>query len=122
MCFPAALSDGVMLDVLFLPSTPGNLHWRPLALTHDNTWDSVLAHGGFSPHAPPPTPGKLCVGVCWPFSLILELQRPVSLPTADLIATATQLTNQRLVCVLEACALGGDKVELVLNRAFPLRS
>ncbi|KAI4905040.1 hypothetical protein NFI96_002013 [Prochilodus magdalenae] len=40
----------------------------------------------------------------------------------DLIATATQLTNQRLVCVLEACALGGDKVELVLNRAFPLRS
>ncbi|XP_036452198.1 RPA-related protein RADX [Colossoma macropomum] len=92
-----ALSDGVMLDVLFLPATPGNLHWRPLPLTHDNTWDSILAHGGFSPHAPPPTP-------------------------ADLIATATQLTNRRLVCVLEACALGGDKVELVLNRAFPLRS
>ncbi|XP_066538043.1 RPA-related protein RADX isoform X2 [Hoplias malabaricus] len=92
-----ALSDGVMLDVLFLPATPGNLHWRPLPLTHDNTWDSVLSHGGFSLHAPPPTP-------------------------ADLIATATQLTNQRLVCILEACALGGDKVELVLNRAFPLRN
>lgn len=46
----------------------------------------------------------------------------VSLLTADLIATAAQLTNQRLVCVLEACALGGDKVELILNRAFPLRS
>ncbi|TSK82215.1 hypothetical protein Baya_5111 [Bagarius yarrelli] len=41
---------------------------------------------------------------------------------ADLIATAGQLTNRRLVCVLEACALGGDKVELILNRAFPLRS
>lgn len=43
-------------------------------------------------------------------------------PTADLIATAAQLTNQRMVCVLEACALGGDKVELILNCAFPLRS
>lgn len=46
----------------------------------------------------------------------------VSPPTADLIATAAQLTNRRLVCVLEACALGGDNVELILNRAFPLRS
>uniref|UniRef100_W5KJ51 Si:ch73-71d17.2 n=1 Tax=Astyanax mexicanus TaxID=7994 RepID=W5KJ51_ASTMX len=92
-----ALSDGVMLDVLFFPATPGNLHWRPLPVTHDNTWESVLSHGGFSPHAPPPTP-------------------------VDLIATATQLTNQRLVCILDACALGEDKVELVLNRAFPLRS
>ncbi|XP_026877599.2 RPA-related protein RADX isoform X1 [Electrophorus electricus] len=91
------LSDGLMLDVLFIPATPGNLHWMPLPLTHDNTWASVLSHGGFSPHAPPPSP-------------------------ADLIATATQLTNKRLVCVLEACALGEDKVELVLNRAFPLRS
>ncbi|KAB5579453.1 hypothetical protein PHYPO_G00195230 [Pangasianodon hypophthalmus] len=91
------LSDGVMLDVIFFPATPGNLHWKPLPLTHDNTWESVLSHGCFSSHAPPPSP-------------------------ADLIATAAQLTNRRLVCVLEACALGGDKVELILNRAFPLRS
>ncbi|XP_051505862.1 RPA-related protein RADX-like [Myxocyprinus asiaticus] len=91
-----ALSDGVMLDVVFLPAAPGNLHWMPLPLSHDNSWESVLSHGGFSPHALPPSP-------------------------ADLIATANQLTNQRLVCVLEACALGGEKVELVLNRAFPLR-
>ncbi|RXN21446.1 putative protein CXorf57-like isoform X2 [Labeo rohita] len=40
---------------------------------------------------------------------------------ADLIATANQLTNQRLLCVLDACALGEEKMELVLNRAFPLR-
>ncbi|KAF4089342.1 hypothetical protein AMELA_G00065270 [Ameiurus melas] len=91
------LSDGVMLDVIFFPATPGTLHWKPLPLTHDNTWESVLSHGGFSSHAPPPSP-------------------------ADLIATAAQLTNRRLVCVLEACALGGDNVELILNRAFPLRS
>lgn len=91
------LSDSVMLDVIFFSATPGDLHWEPLPLTHDNSWESVLSHGGFSPHAPPPSP-------------------------ADLIATAGQLTNRRLVCVLEACALGGDKVELILNRAFPLRS
>ncbi|KAG7330094.1 hypothetical protein KOW79_006316 [Hemibagrus wyckioides] len=91
------LSDGVMLDVIFFPATPGNLHWKPLPLTHDNTWESVLSHGGFSSHAPPPSP-------------------------ADLIATAARLTNQRMVCVLEACALGGDTVELILNRAFPLRN
>lgn len=46
---------------------------------------------------------------------------PFFFPTADLITKADQLTNQRLLCVLEVCALGGDKVELVLNRAFPLR-
>ncbi|KAF4111427.1 RPA-related protein RADX [Onychostoma macrolepis] len=91
-----ALSDGVMLDVLFLPAAPGNLHWMPLPLSHNNSWESILSHGGFSPHAPPPSP-------------------------ADLIATANQLTNQRLLCVLDACALGGEKMELVLNRAFPLR-
>lgn len=91
-----ALSDGVTLDVIFLPTVPGNLHWAPLPLSHDNSWESLLSHGGFSPHAPPPSP-------------------------ADLITTADQLTNQRLLCVLEACALGGDKVEFVLNRAFPLR-
>lgn len=45
----------------------------------------------------------------------------LSSPTADMIATANQLTNQRLVCVLDACALGAEKMELVLNRAFPLR-
>lgn len=54
----AALSDGVMLDALFLPAAPGNLHWMPLPLSHDNSWESILSHGGFSPHAPPPSPGK----------------------------------------------------------------
>jgi len=53
-----ALSDGVMLDALFLPAAPGNLHWMPLPLSHDNSWESILSHGGFSPHAPPPSPGK----------------------------------------------------------------
>ncbi|CAB1345678.1 unnamed protein product, partial [Coregonus sp. 'balchen'] len=40
---------------------------------------------------------------------------------ADLIATASQLANQRLLCVLEVCLLGGDRVEVVLSRAFPLK-
>lgn len=57
-CVHAVLSDGVMLDVIFFPATPGNLHWKPIPLTHDNTWESVLSHGGFSSHAPPPSPGK----------------------------------------------------------------
>ncbi|XP_064788921.1 LOW QUALITY PROTEIN: RPA-related protein RADX [Oncorhynchus masou masou] len=39
---------------------------------------------------------------------------------ADLIATAFQLANQRLVCVLELCLLGGDRLEVVLCRAFPV--
>lgn len=58
LCVCVVLSDGVMLDVIFFPATPGNLHWKPLPLTHDNTWESVLSHGGFSSHAPPPSPGK----------------------------------------------------------------
>ncbi|XP_018545926.1 RPA-related protein RADX [Lates calcarifer] len=87
-----ALSDGVMVDVVFLP------HSSPLSpplLPHSNTWTSILSHGAFSSHRPPPSP-------------------------ADLISMAAQLTNQRLVCVLEACHLGGATTELVLTRGFHL--
>ncbi|XP_059210341.1 RPA-related protein RADX isoform X3 [Centropristis striata] len=86
-----ALSDGVTVHAIFLPHTS---HSPPL-LPHSNTWTSILSHGAFSPHTPPPSP-------------------------ADLISMAAQLSNQRLVCVLEACHLGGASCELVLSRAFHL--
>ncbi|XP_016535166.1 uncharacterized protein CXorf57 isoform X2 [Poecilia formosa] len=63
---------------------------------HGNTWTSILSQGAFSSHTPPPSP-------------------------ADLIAMAPQLANQRLVCVLEACHLGGARTELVLSRGFHLK-
>ncbi|XP_015257047.1 PREDICTED: uncharacterized protein CXorf57-like isoform X2 [Cyprinodon variegatus] len=85
-----ALSDGGLVDAVFLPHLSSSL------LRHANTWTSILSHGAFSPHTPPPTP-------------------------ADLIAMAPQLANQRLVCVLEACHLGGAKTELVLTRGFHLK-
>lgn len=89
-----ALSDGVMVDAIFLPNSSSSL-LSPSLHHHSNTWSSVLSHGAFSSHAPPPSP-------------------------ADLIAMAAQLANQRLVCVLEACHLGGAKTELLLSRAFHL--
>ncbi|XP_029283810.1 RPA-related protein RADX isoform X2 [Cottoperca gobio] len=85
-----ALSDGESIDAVFLPHSPS----APLA-PHSNTWTSILSHGAFSSHTPPPSP-------------------------VDLINMAAQLSNQRLVCVLEACHLGGDTTELVLSRAFHL--
>ncbi|KAM4611674.1 uncharacterized protein ACJ7VT_012355 [Polymixia lowei] len=89
-----ALSDNVLVDAIFLPLSP------PLAppplLPHSNTWLSILSHGAFSSHSPPPSP-------------------------ADLIGMATQLANQRLVCILEACHLGGARTEIILSRAYPLR-
>uniref|UniRef100_A0AAQ4S2L0 RPA-related protein RADX-like n=1 Tax=Gasterosteus aculeatus aculeatus TaxID=481459 RepID=A0AAQ4S2L0_GASAC len=88
-----ALSDGVLVDTLFLPLSSSSP--SPPLLAHANTWTSILSHGSFCPHTPPPSP-------------------------ADLISAATQLANQRLVCVLEACHLGGATTELVLSRAFPL--
>ncbi|KAJ8281914.1 hypothetical protein COCON_G00044330 [Conger conger] len=91
-----ALTDGGMVDALFLPGSPGNLHWRPYPHPHNNSWENTLTHGSFSPSAPPPSP-------------------------SDLIAMATQLTSQRLVCVLEVCQLGSGRVEVVLSRAFPLK-
>ncbi|CAL8384702.1 unnamed protein product [Arctogadus glacialis] len=87
------LSDSVSVDAVFLPLLSPLL--PPPPLCHSNTWLSILAHGSFSSHAPPPSPG-------------------------DLINMAGQLSNQRLLCVLEACHLGGAKTELVLSRAFPL--
>uniref|UniRef100_A0AAQ4R8Y1 RPA-related protein RADX-like n=1 Tax=Gasterosteus aculeatus aculeatus TaxID=481459 RepID=A0AAQ4R8Y1_GASAC len=89
----SALSDGVLVDTLFLPLSSSSP--SPPLLAHANTWTSILSHGSFCPHTPPPSP-------------------------ADLISAATQLANQRLVCVLEACHLGGATTELVLSRAFPL--
>ncbi|XP_051800645.1 RPA-related protein RADX-like isoform X2 [Acanthochromis polyacanthus] len=89
-----ALSDGVLFDAIFLPHAWSSCPC-PLQLPHSNTWTSILSHGAFSSHTPPPSP-------------------------ADLIAMAAQLTNQRLVCVLEACHLGGASMELVLSRAFHL--
>uniref|UniRef100_A0A665U1X7 Uncharacterized protein n=2 Tax=Echeneis naucrates TaxID=173247 RepID=A0A665U1X7_ECHNA len=88
-----ALSDGMLVDAIFLPhnSSPSPSSLPP----HANTWTSILSHGAFSSHKPPPSP-------------------------ADLIGMAAQLTNQRLVCVLEACHLGGASTELVLSRAFHL--
>nr|XP_020512885.1 RPA-related protein RADX-like [Labrus bergylta] len=88
-----ALSDNVMVDVVFLPHSSFAL--SPPLHHHSNTWSSILSHGAFSSHTPPPSP-------------------------ADLITMATQLANQRLVCVLEACHLGGAKTELILSRAFHL--
>ncbi|XP_047240948.1 RPA-related protein RADX isoform X2 [Girardinichthys multiradiatus] len=85
-----ALSDGLMIDAVFLP------HFSSSLLHHSNTWTSILSHGAFSSHKPPPSP-------------------------ADLIAMAPQLANQRLVCVLEACHLGGARTELVLSRGFHLK-
>ncbi|XP_061566503.1 LOW QUALITY PROTEIN: RPA-related protein RADX [Cololabis saira] len=86
-----ALSDGLLVDTVFLPHPSPS---SPVVL-HSNTWTSILSHGAFSSHTPPPAP-------------------------VDLMATAAQLTNQRLVCVLEACHLGGARTELVLSRAFLL--
>ncbi|XP_046873484.1 RPA-related protein RADX isoform X1 [Hypomesus transpacificus] len=89
-----ALTDGVVVDAVFLPAPPHPPLCPPQ--THANLWSSILQHGAFSSHTPPPA-------------------------AADLIAMAAQLSNQRLLCVLEVCSLGGDVTELVLSRAYPLR-
>lgn len=53
--------------------------------------------------------------------MIMMMMVKVSLSlSADLIGMAAQLTSQRLVCVLEACHLGGARTELILSRAFHL--
>ncbi|XP_019729443.1 uncharacterized protein LOC109518186 [Hippocampus comes] len=89
-----ALSDGVCIGTIFLPQASSS-SLSPPSHSHSNTWASILSHGAFSSHAPPPSPG-------------------------DLIATATLLANQRLLCLLDVCNLGGDLDEVVISRAFPM--
>ncbi|KAM9827259.1 RPA-related protein RADX [Neosynchiropus ocellatus] len=86
-----ALSDGALINAVFRPSSELPTFHQP----HSNTWVSILSHGAFSSHAPPPSP-------------------------SDLIGMAAQLTNQRLVCVLEVCHLGGPSTEVILSRAYQL--
>ncbi|KAL4631426.1 RPA-related protein RADX-like isoform X2 [Arapaima gigas] len=90
-----ALSDSVLIDALFLPASPENPHWCP-HVTHNNTWESILLHGGFSLSVPPPAP-------------------------SDLMGAAPQLHSHRLVCVLQICHLGPGRLEVVLRCAYPLR-
>ncbi|KAF1381112.1 hypothetical protein PFLUV_G00171120 [Perca fluviatilis] len=76
-----------------------------------------------------PGPNKVCV--CRDVLFVSDVQRysrdqgssvyfPQAVLNADLISTAAQLVNQRRVCVLEACHLGGATTKLILSRAFPL--
>ncbi|XP_054608689.1 RPA-related protein RADX [Dunckerocampus dactyliophorus] len=88
------LSDGVVVSAIFLPQSKSSL-LLPASLPHANTWTSILSHGAFSSHTHPPSPG-------------------------DLIAIAPLLANKRMVCLLEACHLGGDSNEVVLSRAYLL--
>nr|XP_057921681.1 RPA-related protein RADX isoform X2 [Doryrhamphus excisus] len=88
------LSDGVVVSAIFLPQSQSS-RLLPASLPHANTWTSILSHGAFSSHTHPPSPG-------------------------DLIAMAPLLAKQRMVCLLEACHLGGDSNEVILTRAFPL--
>lgn len=66
---------------------------QPASHQHANNWVSILSHGAFSPHSSPPSP-------------------------ADLIEMASQLANQRLLCVLDMCHLGGDRTEIMIIRGF----
>ncbi|XP_061816443.1 RPA-related protein RADX isoform X2 [Nerophis lumbriciformis] len=89
------LSDGAVVSAIFLPQSQFS-SLLPASLPHANTWISILSHGAFSSHTHPPSP-------------------------VDLVATAPLLANQRLVCLLETCHLGGDSSEVILSRAFLLR-
>lgn len=89
-CLRLRVLSGQDLEVLFLPHSSSSS-----PLHHSNSWAAILSHGSFSANVPPPAP-------------------------ADLIATATQLATQRLLCVLETCHLGGATTELILSRAFTL--
>ncbi|XP_029113154.1 RPA-related protein RADX isoform X2 [Scleropages formosus] len=81
---------------LTLRAAPGNPHWCPHPTPHNNTWESILSHGGFSPSVPPPAP-------------------------SDLMGSAPQLGARRLMCVLQVCHLGSGQLEVVLRCAYPLR-
>lgn len=115
LCVSAALSDGVFVDAIFLPVAP------PSSLHHSNTWISILSHGAFSSHTPPPSPGlshtQKHTHVLYTVGLNTRFRLSLS---ADLIAMASQLANQRLICVLEVCHLGGATTEIILTRGFLL--
>ncbi|XP_040887546.1 RPA-related protein RADX isoform X2 [Toxotes jaculatrix] len=116
-----ALSDAVMIDAVFLPHSSSSSSSPPL-LPHNNTWTSILSHGAFSVHRPPPSPGECTHTHTHTKNDDEDEGRSLSpsFLSADLISMAAQLTNQRLVCVLEACHLGGPTTELILSRAFHL--
>ncbi|XP_077445736.1 RPA-related protein RADX [Stigmatopora argus] len=86
-----ALPGSQCVSAVFLPQ---RTQLSPPGPGHDNTWASILAHGAFSTQGPPPAPG-------------------------DLVPTAQELQDKKMICVLELCGLGKD-VEVILSRAFVL--
>ncbi|KAK1153336.1 RPA-related protein RADX isoform X2 [Acipenser oxyrinchus oxyrinchus] len=84
------LNERLAVDAVFLPTMPSGPHSVP----HENSLASVLAHGGPSPSRPPPAP-------------------------EDLIATAPALANKHFLFVLDISQQGAERLEVVLNRAYP---
>lgn len=112
LCVSAALSDTMSVDAVFLPDV------QPSSVQHANTWLSILSHGAFSSHTLPPSPGLPRTHThtnAHSQSKLVSLALP-----ADLIEMASQLANQRLICVLEACQLGGATTEILITRGFLL--
>lgn len=39
-------------------------------------------------------------------------------PTEDVLASAAELEDTHVVCILDLCHLGGDEVEVLVNKVF----
>ncbi|KAK6487651.1 RPA-related protein RADX isoform X1 [Huso huso] len=84
------LNERLALEAIFIPTVP----LSPSPEPYENSLASLLAHGGPSPSTPCPTP-------------------------EELFASAPQLAQKRFVCVLDISQQGAERLEVVLNRAYP---
>lgn len=94
----------VAIDAVFVPvvSTGDPRAVGLLQDPHDNTLLSCLSAGFLCPLHDPESQSEEA-----------ELPEP-----EEILATAEELKETHLVCILELCHLGGDKVEVLINKVY----
>uniref|UniRef100_A0A3Q2ZU28 RPA1 related single stranded DNA binding protein, X-linked n=1 Tax=Kryptolebias marmoratus TaxID=37003 RepID=A0A3Q2ZU28_KRYMA len=102
------INKRIAVDAAFLPVARAD---DPRAVgrpqePHDNTMLSCLSSGFLCPlggEAAPPEPGR-------------EKERGRG--EKEVLATAPELEGAHLVCILDLCHLGGDEVEVLINKVY----
>lgn len=94
---------------------------------HGNTMFSSLSSGFLCPLSDPaspsdvslPEPGRRPRGWAWHYTVWqMMLQHETFVFTDEVLATASELEDTHVVCILDLCHLGVDKVELLISKVY----
>lgn len=137
----AGINKQIAVDAVYIPVVSSS---EPQAVglpqdPHGNTMLSCLSSGFLCPLSNTannseetlPRPGSHCGGdnvhsgsICRHMHLLHLIFKMcvfwVFFPAEEILATASELEDTHVVCILDLCHLGGDKVEVMISKVYRL--